>query len=312
MSSGPKYKTAPLRILITGGTGFIGSQLSKSFSRDGHRVTVLSRKPDAVPTRCGEGVAGWGSLDEWSPSLHFDAVINLAGAPIFGGRWSEARKLELWQSRVTLTERLIQYLARAERRPSVLISGSAIGIYGDRGDELLDEETPSKPGGFGQRLCEAWEQAAAPARELGVRLCILRTGLVIGHDGGFLGRMLLPFRLGLGGPIGDGHQWMSWIHLEDHVALTRFLLSSPDQAGIFNATAPNPVTNNEFTTTLAALLRRPARLRMPATVLRLGLGEMSELLLASQRVLPKRASRAKFSFRFETVSAALSNVLRSS
>jgi uncharacterized protein (TIGR01777 family) len=248
------------------------------------------------------------NLDELSPEVHFDAIINLAGEPIFGPRWTAQRKRVLWNSRIGLTEKLVAYIGAAKRKPSVLISGSAIGYYGDRGDTIVDESVGCGDD-FGASLCSAWERAAQAAEQHGVRVCLLRTGLVIGQNGGFLQRMLLPFRLGLGGQIGDGRQWMSWVHLADHVAMTVMLLSSPQLSGPFNATAPNPVTNLEFTQSLARMLKRPAIFPVPTVFLRLVLGEMASLLLSSQRVIPVRMVEAKFNFAFGALDDALRDVL---
>jgi uncharacterized protein (TIGR01777 family) len=294
-----------MRILITGGTGFIGTALGTVLLNAGHSLTILSRKPQTVRA----GVEAWASLDQWIPDRAFDAVINFAGEPIIGPRWTDRRKQVLWDSRVALTDRLVQGMARAECKPDVLISGSAIGVYGDQGDTVLDEDSGGGGEDFGRRLCVAWEASARQAEDLGVRVCLLRTGLVIGKHGGFLEKMLLPFRLGLGGRIGDGRQWMSWIHLRDHVAMTLFLLESPRLRGVFNATAPEPVTNAEFVRCLAGLLNRPALLPLPAALLKLGLGEMAELLLGGQRVLPRRAQAEGFRFSFETLEPALRDVL---
>lgn len=297
-----------MRILITGGTGFIGRALCKTLREAGHQLTVLSRSPASVAIQCGADVAALGGLDEWTPDRQFDAVINLAGEPIIGPRWTDRRKQALWDSRVTLTGRLVEAMARAEAKPAVLISGSAVGVYGDQGDTVLDETSPGYDG-FSQRLCAGWEAAALQAGSLGIRVCLLRTGLVVGTGGGFLEKMRLPFKLGLGGRLGDGRQWMSWIHLADHVAITRFLLDSPRLDGVFNTTAPHPATNTEFTRCLARLLRRPAWLPVPAWALRLGAGEMAELLLGSQRVLPKRLEAENFTFAFAHLEPALRDVL---
>jgi hypothetical protein len=299
-----------MRIMITGGTGFIGSALCQYLRHQGHQLTVLARQPERVPLICGPDIATIRELGEWPPELHFDAVINLAGEPIMARRWSAARKRLLWDSRVTLTSRLVERMAEAQQKPAVFISGSAIGIYGNQGDRELDENSPSADG-FSAELCAAWEQAAKSAETLGIRVCVLRTGLVIGHGGGFLARMLPLFRLGLGGRIGDGHQWMSWIHLADQVALIRFLLESPDARGAFNATAPHPVTNTEFTRALAGALRRPAVLPLPAWLLKFGAGEMSELLLGSQNVLPRKAMARGFEFAFPHLEPALRDAIPS-
>ncbi|WP_026611052.1 TIGR01777 family oxidoreductase [Methylocaldum szegediense] len=300
-----------MRILITGGTGFIGRNLCKELLRVGHQLTVLSRKPETVPEKCGVEVSALGSLEEWTPELHFDAVINLAGEPIVGSRWSERRKRILWDSRITLTERLVDAIRKAKSKPRVLISGSAVGVYGNQGDTILDENSAPVPNGFGQKLCQAWEDVALQARECGVRVCLLRTGLVIGKNGGFLQKMLLPFKLGLGARLGNGKQWMSWVHIKDHIAMTQYLLGSHALDGPFNLTAPEPVTNEEFTQSLARILKRPALLSVPAWFLRLSAGEMAELMLGSQRVLPKRFQGEGFKFSYETLEPALRDVLAS-
>ena len=207
-----------MRILITGGTGLIGRRLCKALLAEGHELTVFSRNPASVPVKCGAAVHAIGSLDEWRPDMTFDAVINLAGEPIVDRRWSAQRKKLLWDSRVTLTEELVRRIAAAERKPSVLLSGSAVGYYGNGGDLMLDE-TAEAGAGFAAELCKAWEDAARGAEKLGVRVCLLRTAPVLSNDGGLLARMLPPFRLGLGARLGDGKQWMSWVHIEDHIAM---------------------------------------------------------------------------------------------
>jgi uncharacterized protein (TIGR01777 family) len=299
-----------MRILMTGGTGFIGSLLCHHLGSKGARLVVLSRRPECVRDRCGLGVTAIRSFAQLDSSDTFDAVINLAGEPIIGPRWTDARKKILWDSRVTLTQSLVEYIGRAHKKPKVLVSGSAVGYYGDRGNEVLDETSAPPSDGFGHRLCAAWEAAAMQAVEEGVRVCIVRTGLVLGSTGGLLARLLLPFRLGLGGRIGSGTQWMSWVHAQDYVALVAHLLDASELSGVFNGTAPNPVTNREFTETLAGILRRPALLPMPAWLVRLTLGrEMSALLLGGQRVIPKRLVDAGFRFQFPELESALRDVL---
>ena len=298
-----------MKVLMTGGTGFIGKALCRRLQGEGHQLTVLSRQtPRHVWHLCGEDVVPLGSLDDLAPNSRFDAVVNLAGEPIADRRWTEARKKALWDSRVGLTGKLVDFIASADNKPSVLVSGSAVGFYGNRGDEPLDETSPGSED-FSHRLCAAWEESALRAREYGVRVCLLRTGLVVGEGGGFLRRMLLPFKLGLGGRIGDGRQWMSWVHIEDHLAMTLALLGNPALEGAFNATAPNPVPNREFTETLAAVLGRPAILPVPAFVLRAALGEMAGLLLGGQRVLPARFLAQGFRFRYEHLAEALRQAL---
>ncbi len=297
-----------MKILITGGTGFIGRQLCRLLTDQNHSVTVLSRDPVAGARIIGEKINFITSLDTLSSADYFDAIINLAGAPIFGGRWTEKRKRIIRDSRIQTTAKLIDFIKKSDQKPGVLISGSAIGYYGDQGDAVVDE-TAVGHDEFSHRLCRDWEAEAEKARQHGVRVCILRTGLVTGKAGGFLAPMILPFRLGLGGRLGSGKQWMSWIHIDDHIAMVRLLLEDSTLEGIFNATAPNPVTNQEFTKTLARLLRRPALLPVPAGLLRLLLGEMSDLLLGGQRVMPVRFQQAGFPFRYPRLDPALRQVI---
>jgi uncharacterized protein (TIGR01777 family) len=297
-----------VHILITGGTGLIGKQLCKALLADGHALTVLSRNPDTVPRKCGPNVKAMASLDEWQPERSFDAVINLAGAPIVDARWSVRRKQALWDSRITLTENLVGRIAAARTKPVVLLSGSAVGYYGNRGDAALDE-TAAAGADFPARLCKAWEAAALAAEASGVRVCLLRTGLVLSRQGGLLGRMLLPFRLGLGARLGNGKQWMSWIHIDDYVAMLLGLLRNEQARGPYNMTAPQPATNREFTATLAKVLHRPAPFIVPAWFLKPVMGERACLLLEGQKVLPGKIESAGYRFAFTTLTNALQDLL---
>ena len=297
-----------MRILITGGTGLIGRHLCRALLAEGHQLTVLSRRPETVTVKCGAAVQALATLDEWLPERTFEAVINLAGEPIVDAYWSPQRKQMLWDSRVTLTEKLVQRIAAAKQRPAVLLSGSAVGYYGDGGDAELDEAAGAGDD-FAANLCKAWEAAASAAGSSGVRVCLLRTGLVLSKSGGLLGRMLLPFRLGLGARLGDGRQWMSWVHIEDYVAMVLHLLRDAQAQGAFNMTAPHPVRNADFTRTLGLVLHRPALFVAPGWVLKLGMGERSALLLEGQRVLPKRFETAGFKFRFDEHTGALQDLL---
>lgn len=245
-----------------------------------------------------------------SNSLRADAVINLAGEPLAAGRWTDARKQRFRASRIGITEQIHAWIAQqpAEQRPRVLVSGSAVGYYGERGDAVLTEA--DGPGDdFSATLCRDWEAAAMAIAALGPRVSCVRTGIVLDRDGGALARMLPAFRLGGGGPFGNGRHWMSWIHRADMVGLLQWLLEH-GQAGAYNATAPTPVTNAEFARTLAGTLHRPALLALPAGVLRLGFGEMADLLLVSQRVLPQRALDAGFQFQYVRLDAALRAILQ--
>ena len=297
-----------MRILLTGGTGLIGRQLCRVLLERGHELTVLSRKPETVAVKCGARVHAWGRLAEWQPEISFDAVINLAGEPIADKRWTSARKKMLWDSRVALTEELVDRIAAAHRKPKVLLSGSAIGYYGDRGDAALSEkESPGND--FSAQLCQAWESAAAKAESLGVRVCILRTGLVLSNQGGLLGQFLFPFRMGLGFRIGNGRQWMSWIHIDDYVAIIERMLSDGHFSGPYNMTAPNPVSNAEFSRTLGRVLHRPAWIVLSPALLKLGLGERASLLLGGQRVAPTRLQDTGFQFGHVLLEEALGTLL---
>jgi uncharacterized protein (TIGR01777 family) len=297
-----------MKILITGGTGLIGRKLCKALLAKGHEITVLSRKPDTVATKCGATVKAIATLNEWQADISFDAVINLAGEPIVDARWTEKRKQTLWQSRVNLTETLLQHIANAKQKPTVLLSGSAVGFYGDGGDTIL-EESRLPATDFAGQLCSAWESVAQTANTFGVRVCLLRTGLVLDGSGGLLGKMLLPFKLGLAARLGDGQQWMSWIHIDDYVAILLLLLENQQAAGAYNMTAPEPVTNNEFTQTLARQLNRPALFVTPAWLLKLLLGEMSILLLGGQRALPTKIQALGYRFTYATFETALVSLL---
>lgn len=297
-----------MHILITGGTGLIGRQLCKALLTEGHELTVLSRKPDSVASKCGATVHAMASLSEWRPSQHFDAVINLAGEPIVDERWTAKRKQALRDSRVPLTEELVRRIAAAEHKPAVLLSASAVGYYGDGGGNMLDESSDVGTG-YAAQLCKDWEDAARIAESTGVRVCLLRTGLVLSRDGGLLGRMLPPFKLGLGTRVGDGQQWMSWIHIEDCIAILLRLLRDEQMHGPYNITAPQPVTNAEFTKTLATLLRRPAPFVAPAALLKMSMGESASLILEGQRVLPRKMEVAHYCFKFSTLHDALEDLL---
>jgi uncharacterized protein (TIGR01777 family) len=293
-----------MRYLITGGSGFIGRALCRALLTDGQEVTVLTRDAPRAGVCLPRGVRLVTGLDQ-APAA--DAVINLAGENLAQGRWSAARKQALRDSRIGTTQALLTWIAAQLVRPRVLVSGSAIGWYGSRGDKTLSED--AAPGrGFAARLCRAWEDEATKAQALGIRVCRIRTGIVLGTEDGALKKMLLPFRLGLGGRMGDGRQWMSWIALEDVVALIRWLVQNEQAAGAYNATAPTPVMNAEFTAALGRALHRPAWLPAPAFALRLLLGEMAELLLTGQRVLPTRALREGFVFRYATLPAAFKSI----
>lgn len=293
-----------MNILVTGGTGFIGSKLCQHLLARDEKVTVLTRRPESVkpPLRAISTLAALADDDV------FDVIINLAGEPIANRPWTQHRRQVLRDSRVGLTRQLFAYVERCKKPPALLINASAIGFYGDQGDHILDENAEAV-NDFSHQLCRDWEYQAQAFESLGVAVCILRIGLVLGGDGGFLSRLLLPFRCGLGGPIGDGQQWMSWVHRDDVIGMIEFLIDHQVLRGVFNATAPHPVTNNEFTKQLAEQLHRPAFFRVPAVVLKYGLGDLSSLLLGSQRVHPVRIELAGYRFKYTHLNGALAQVL---
>lgn len=300
-----------MHILITGGTGLIGRRLCAALLARGEQITVLSRRPHLVAGICGAAVRTIRSLDEWTPSMHFDAIINLAGEPIIDARWTTKRRQILLDSRVGLTERLVEKIRQAQIKPRILLSGSAIGYYGTDETQSFTEAAGAGHD-FSADLCMQWELAAQSAEELGVRVVFLRTGLVLDEAGGVLKKMLLPFQLGLGSQLGNGRQWMSWIHRRDYLRALLHLLDDTNVKGAFNLTAPLAVTNAEFTKVLAKSLARPALFIAPAFVLKLAMGERSDLLLGGQKVLPQRLLDQQFQFEFADLSSALMDLVATS
>jgi uncharacterized protein (TIGR01777 family) len=295
-------------VLVTGATGFIGSRLVAGLSSAGHRVIALVRNP-AKAEMLPPPITLITSLDQLPDDTAIDAIVNLAGEPIGNGLWTEEKRRRILDSRIDMTADVIRLIARLTRKPDVLVSGSAIGWYGLWQDQVLTESAKSHVC-FSHDLCEAWERAAQPATEHGVRLVCLRIGLVLGTEGGFVTRMLTPFEFGLGGALGSGRQWMSWIERDDLVRLIAHVIARSDIIGPINATAPIPVTNSKFTEELARRLRRPAIFRIPAALLRGVGGDFAEeLLLGGQRVLPNKALSSGFVFRHETLRSAFEAIL---
>ena len=301
-----------MKILVTGSSGLVGTALVRALARAGHTVCRLVRPQSAG----GEG-AKEGFAVPWNPAtgelggagVGADAVVNLAGASIAGGRWSTHRKELLRASRIDTTRALVNALAKMNARPSVLASASAIGYYGDRGDETLTED--SKPGtDFLAGLAQEWEAEAMKAEALGIRVALARFGIILAREGGALPKMLTPFKLGAGGRLGSGKQWMSWVTLEDVVGGVRFAIENPAVRGAINVVAPQPLQNAEFTKVLAKALHRPALFPAPVFALRLALGEMADaLLLSSLRVAPQMLDKLGYRFLHSDLSAALKNLV---
>ncbi len=291
------------RIAVTGATGLIGRALTSSLAGDGHRVVRVVRDRAATGSEDVVWDPEAGTIDA-ARLEGVDAVVHLAGEPIGASRWTDEQRRRIHDSRQRGTDLLARTLAGLERRPEVLVSSSAVGIYGDRGDEELTEDS-SDGDDFLARVCRAWEDAADPAREAGIRVVHPRTGVVIAKDGPLIDKVELPFRLGVGGRVGSGRQFVPWISLIDEVAALRFLIDRPLE-GPVNLTGPNPATNREMTEALGTVLRRPTLLPIPALAIRLLYGEMGETLATiSQRVVPKRLLDAGFSFRHMTILGAL-------
>ena len=290
-----------MRIVIAGGTGLLGTALVRELTRDGVTVTVLTRRP-RQPQQVRWDPYG-SAASEWAHALDgADAVVNLVGASI-NKRWTTAYKRELWDSRVRATRTLVAAIKSVRRVPPVFVSGSAVGIYGDRGDEPVTEQTP--PGSdFLGSLAAQWENEALAARPA-ARVVVVRSGIVLDRDAGALPRMALPFRFFAGGRLGSGRQYISWIHRDDWTGIVRWALANETVTGPVNATAPNPVTNLEFAQTLGRVLRRPAIVPAPAFALRLALGEMADVVLGGQRVLPAKAQSLAFAFKYPLLDGAL-------
>lgn len=304
-------------VVVSGATGLIGGRVARALVADGVAVRVLARNEararDAVP---GTAVFAWDAASGAPPPAAAiegaDAIVSLAGESIGAGRWTAARRQALRGSRIDGTRAMVEAIAAARSKgggPAVLVSGSAIGIYGDRGDEKVDEESASGAG-FLADLCRAWEEEARKAEAAGVRVVLVRTGLVVAPRGGFLDRLLPLFKIGAGGRLGGGSQWWSWIHVDDEIGLVRHALAAESVGGPINATAPTPVTNRDFTAVLARVLHRPAIAPAPAFALELALGRerAHELLLGGQRVEPKKALSTGYRFAFTDLDAALADV----
>jgi len=309
-----------MKILITGGTGFIGTPLSRELRNSGHTVVVTTRR-----------LSDSGEKLTWNPPAlipsdvisGFDAVINLAGESVAPGRWTKKRKELIMSSRVNTTRALVESmkqkeeetpltpLVRGERRrlPKVLISASAIGYYGAHGDEYVTEDTPPAPD-FLARVCKAWEAEAVKAQELGLRVVIIRIGGVLESGGGALPKMITPFKFFLGGPVVSGRQWFSWVHRDDVIGIIKYALENESVSGPVNVVSPNPATNKEFSYAIGKALHRPSWLAVPAFVVKLTLGELGGMLLTGQRVMPEKILKSGYNFKYPEIESALKAIFR--
>jgi uncharacterized protein (TIGR01777 family) len=296
-----------MKILITGGTGLIGRFLIPRLQELGHAVTVVTRNPVKAQQTLGARVTVLEGLDGLNNLNDFSAVINLAGEPIADKRWTEEQKQRLCDSRWSITQKLVDLTLASDNPPEVLISGSAVGYYGDLGEVVVNEDEPPH-NEFTHKLCARWEQIACGAQSDRTRVCLLRTGVVFSPQGGILAKMLPLFRLGLGGPVSNGRQYMAWIHIDDMANGIIWLLNN-DLRGPFNMVSPYPVRNEQFAHSLGHVLNRPTIFRAPATAVRLMMGESAVLVLGGQRALPKRLEASGFAFRWFDLEEALQNVV---
>ena len=299
-----------MKLIITGATGLIGSVLVDRLWNQFHSLVLLSRMPPAEVGVVKKQWFAWqpGFGGEWEPAVDgADGIINLAGEPIAEKRWSNSQKEKLRTSRIDMTRSLVNAIAKAKIKPKFLISSSAVGYYGPHGDEKLTED--SNPGeDFLSRLCVEWEGEAKKAEAFGVRVVIVRTGVVLAKGKGALAKMVPPFKMFAGGPLGSGKQWLAWIHIGDEVGLIEFLMENENAHGAFNATAPNPVTMEDFSKALGDVLNRPSWVSIPPSVLALMVGEMADMLLTGQRALPEAAMKLGYNFKYPNLTEALQSL----
>ena len=294
-----------MNILITGGRGFVGSALSRALREAGHDVVITTRKESDAP---GELTWSPPSLIPPKKISIFNAIVNLAGDSIYSDRWTKDKKERIRSSRINTTHYLIESIKNAEVKPEVFINASAVGYYGPHGDEEVTEDAP--PGNdFLASVCKAWEAEAGKAEGAGVRTVITRFGVVLGKDGGALQIMITPFKAFVGGYLGSGKQWMSWVHIDDITGFIKYAIERDEISGVFNVTAPNPLTNKDFGSKLGRALGRPSIFPVPGFVLRATLGEFSEVLLTGQRVIPERVLTSGYKFKYPSLEEALKSIL---
>jgi uncharacterized protein (TIGR01777 family) len=298
-----------MKILMTGGTGLIGTHLCKVFLEKykNSTVTILTRNQLLIRSSLSPRIKYINQLDNFDED--YDIIINLAGEPLNKGRWTESKKNKIVASRIDTTKNLVEYIGKLKTKPELLISGSAIGFYGSHQSQIFTEDSKACDDGFTHQLCKTWENTANQAKNFGVRVVNLRTGIVLAKDGGILKEMLLPFKFGLGCVMGDGSAWMSWVHIKDLCNMVIHIIENKDIHGPVNATTPNPVQNKDFSKTLAKTLNRPMFLTMPSFVVKILFGEMGDtLLLNGQRVLPNKITKAGYSYKFDNLKKALDDL----
>jgi len=296
-----------MKTLITGGTGFIGSALCNELLKDkNNEITLLSRNPEKTLPQ----VKSINNLNTIEKNASFDIIINLAGEPIADKKWTKEQKQKIISSRIDTTEDIIEFIKNSENKPKLLISGSAIGYYGIEQSNTDHDENDMSDDSFSSDLCKKWEETALQANTYGVRTCILRTGIVLGKNGGALSKMLMPFKMGLGGKIGSGEQWMSWIHLDDLVGIILHCIKQDTLNGPINGTAPKPSTNDDFTKALGKALNRPTFMPMPKIIINMLMGQMGvELLLSGKKIMPTKALDSGYQFKYTTLDSALDNII---
>jgi uncharacterized protein len=299
-----------MKIVVAGASGFIGSTLADHLRTLRYHLVLLSRNPPLASNLTQQEWIAWnpGVPGDWEQALDgVDGIINLAGEPIAAKRWSDVQKEKIRFSRIETTKALVRAIGKAKQKPNFFISSSAVGYYGGRGDEIVTEETG--PGNdYLARVCVEWEKEARHAESLGVRVALVRTGIVLDKGQGALAKMIVPFKYFIGGPVGSGDQWMPWIHIEDQVGLLLFLIENQNARGPFNATAPNPVTMADFCKAIGAVLNRPSWATVPGGILTLLIGEMAEMLLNGQRAVPQAAAKLGYEFKYNNLLPALESL----